>query len=417
MPRGKITQENVNAEKAGDNDSFLWDDKLAGFGLKVTPKGAKIYVYQYRMGGRGSPVQRYTIGPEGTWRAASARREAERLAILVGQGVNVVKQRKAVAIREAEAKEMAFTKYLEDFATTKLKAQWPRSWKATHARLKLHAGAAFKTKPLPDITKDDVRRLMAKLGGKGALARNVWASLSFLFNEAVKADDIAVSPLLGLDAPKAGDAREHFLNHDELRWLWLSTLDANKPYGAIVRLLILLGQRRNEVSDLPWAELDRKAGTWTLPPERSKNGEASIIPLPSAAIAELDAIAGEEKWPRKGFVFPSREGTPVSGFSKMKRRLDAAMSKLAAKEGGEVRPWVLHDLRRTLATNLQSLGVDFAVTEHLLNHKEKTRTGIAKVYQRHGYLAEKRAALDLWQGRLEGIVSGSGVVVPFGKLG
>ena len=103
----------------------------------------------------------------------------------------------------------------------------------------------------------------------------------------------------------------------------------------------------------------------------------------------------------------------MSGFSKAKRRVDDLVTKAAAKEDAKVRPWRVHDLRRTLATNLQRLGVDFAVVEHLLNHKEKTRTGIAKVYQRHNYLAEKRSALERWEADIARIATGcEAVVVP-----
>ena len=408
MARGKITADTVNALQASGKDQFLWDDKLAGFGVKVTPAGAKVYILQYRMGGRGSKVRRYTIGPEGKWRPKSARDEAERLSVLIGQGVDVTAKAKD---DRRVATDLAFNSYVEAFAKTTLKAKWPKSWGQTLASLKLHASAHLKDKPLPAVTKADVRKLLANLDGQPGARRNLWSALSYLFNHAVSEDLIASSPLVGLSPPSVVVERDHYLNEDELRWLWASTDDLGSPYGPILRLLALLGQRRSEVAELPWDELNRAAGEWSLPAIRAKNGTASTIPLPPAAIAELDKVAGGPKWPRHGLVFKSREGTAVSGFSKAKKRLDDLMAKAAAKEEAKVRAWRVHDLRRTLATNLQRLGVDFAVVEHLLNHKEKSRTGIAKVYQRHSYLAEKRAALERWEAELGRIASGGGAVV------
>jgi integrase len=124
------------------------------------------------------------------------------------------------------------------------------------------------------------------------------------------------------------------------------------------------------------------------------------------AVSMLDDIAGKEQWPRHGLVFPSGANSVVSGFSKVKATLDRAMSRLAKAEEGKVRDWRLHDLRRTLATNLQALAVPYEVVEHLLNHKERTRTGIGKVYQTHGFKAEKRAAIERWQDELARIVEG-----------
>lgn len=417
MARGKITADTVNALQAGASAHFLWDDKLAGFGVKVTPKGAKVYILQYRMGGRSSKVRRYTIGNERPWRPQSARTEAERLLRLVGQGVDVAATAKDDAakaeLERVNATELAFSAYVEAFASTRLKAKWPKSWGQTLGCLKLHASKHLADKPLPNVTKADIRKLLARLDEQPGTRRNLWSALSYLFNHAVSEDLIATSPLAGLQAPSMVLERDHYLSGDELRWMWSATNDLASPYSSIVRLLALLGQRRSEVGELPWDELSRSVGEWSLPAARAKNGEASTIPLPAAAIAEFDALAGGEKWPRHGLVFKSREGTAVSGFSKAKRRLDDLMATAAAKEDAKVRPWRVHDLRRTLATNLQRLGVDFAVVEHLLNHKEKTRAGIAKVYQRHGYLAEKRAALEQWEAELGRIVGGgSPVVIP-----
>jgi integrase len=138
-----------------------------------------------------------------------------------------------------------------------------------------------------------------------------------------------------------------------------------------------------------------------------------VVPLNQAALATLDALAGVAKgdgddepvWPRSGFVFSHGAGKPISGFSKVKVRLDMM---LAATPEPQVRPWRLHDLRRTVATNMQRLGVRFEVTEAILNHVSITQAGVASVYQRHDWVDEKRAALDAWGDKLLSMVENYG---------
>ena len=117
-----------------------------------------------------------------------------------------------------------------------------------------------------------------------------------------------------------------------------------------------------------------------------------MVPFNNAAISCLDDLSETKDWPKEGFVFSHKPGRPIAGFSKMKQRLDA---KIEAT-GEKVRPWRLHDLRRTLATNMQRLGVRVEVTEAILNHASITQAGVASVYQRHDGAEEKRSALDMW---------------------
>ncbi len=420
MALGRVTAEKIKTLVPGQRDEFLWDDKLAGFGVKLTPAGSLVYILQYRLGGRGSPTRRYTIGSKG-WKPHTAREEAERLLRLISQGDDIQAKAKDAVKAADEAKriatELAFDRYADRFAETKLKTHWPKSWRQTQACLRLHAASRFGDKPLPAITKGDVLKALAVLDGKPATKRNLYSALSYLFGQAVKADDLVRNPMEGIDAPPMVAARGHTLDRDELCWLWLSTFELPDPYGPIYRQFTLLGQRRSEIAGMDWRELNRSAGEWHIPAERAKNGTETLVPLPSSTIATLDQIAGKDRWPRQGLVFPSTAATPVSGFSKTKIKLDALMSEKATKEGGAVRPWRTHDLRRTLATNQQALGTPFEVVEHLLNHKEKSRTGIGAVYQTHAFKAEKCLAIDRWEAELMRIVDQTpAVVVPFRRV-
>ena len=176
------------------------------------------------------------------------------------------------------------------------------------------------------------------------------------------------------------------------------------PFGPIVRLLILTGARRDEVAQMEWREVDLDRAVWTLPASRSKNRREHTIPLSDMAIDVLRSLPRIE---RSGLVFTTNARTPVSGFSKAKPALDRAMAELAGEEASRIPGWVLHDLRRTVATNLQRLGVRLEVTEAVLNHVSGSRAGIVGVYQKHDYAAEKSAALEAWARRLDAIVSGA----------
>ena len=158
----------------------------------------------------------------------------------------------------------------------------------------------------------------------------------------------------------------------------------------MVRLLILTGQRRGEVSGMRWEEVNLDAGTWSLPGARTKNGQPHVVPLTAEAVELLRTVKR-----RKGaeFVFEGPRKTAVSGFGKVKARLDAALAQAAEETDRKAVPWVLHDLRRTVATGLQRLGVRLEVTEAVLNHVSGSRSGIVGVYQRHAWETEKAAAL------------------------
>jgi integrase len=193
------------------------------------------------------------------------------------------------------------------------------------------------------------------------------------------------------------------LTDAEVRALWQFADAEPLPWGPALKLLMLTGARRAEVFEADRAEFDVKAAEWTIAPARAKNGQAHIVPLSKAALAVVKAIPatkGSEK------LFPAK-GNPEkgpSGYSKPQARLRVAVDKALDREDGP--HWSLHDIRRTVATGLQRLGIRFEVTEAVLNHVSGAKGGIAGVYQRHDWKAEKRAALDAWARELERIVRG-----------
>lgn len=408
MAKGRITKNSVDVTHPAAKEVLLWDDKLSGFGLKVTPTGAKVYLFQYRLGGRAGKTRRVTIGKHGAFTPDAARKEAERLAQLVGKGVDPQQEKKDAA---RKAVDLAFKGYAATFVEDCLKVRWKSSHQMGETLLRLYATPVLGTKPLHEINRADIRAVLNKTKGKVATSRNLFATLRRLFRWAVSQGDIAHSPLDGMEPPPLPTARDRVLSDQELALAWNAAGELGYPFGPFVRLLIVTGQRLDEVSSLDWSELNKAAALWTLPAERAKNGKASLVPLSELAMAELNALAKRSKrkdgWPRTGFVFSTTGKTAISGHSAAKKRLDREIALLAKKmdEPITVGPWVIHDLRRTLATGMQRLGVRFEVTEAILNHVSGSRSGVAGVYQRHDWGPEKKAALQAWSDHVEGLLT------------
>jgi integrase len=203
-----------------------------------------------------------------------------------------------------------------------------------------------------------------------------------MFNWAIGRGILEKSPCTGLSKPTPDKSRNRILSDDELREIIFAARRTTRPYGAIVELLALLGQRRTEVAEMAWREVDIEKKVWTIPSERAKNSRAHFVHLAPRA---LEIIQAQPK--SDGLVFPTSSGKPFMEFSSMKLRLD--------KEGG-VTDWVLHDLRRTVVSGMASLGIAPHVADKVLNHQSGTISGVAAVYQRHEFLSERKAAMNLW---------------------
>jgi integrase len=222
----------------------------------------------------------------------------------------------------------------------------------------------------------------------------------------VKQDRLQTSPAALVDRVAPEETRKRVLTDVELAAVWKAATAEGYPFGDLTRLLILTGARRSEVRQAPWAELDLTAALWKLPGERTKNGHEHVVPLSGLTLEILT------KMPRfKGgkWLFGKDGGEPSStSLSGQKSRLDKATLALLrqADPKAELAPWTLHDCRRTLATGLQSLGFSIEVIEAVLNHKGGVVSGIAGVYARHGYSAEKKQALDAWARHIEKLVDG-----------
>jgi integrase len=262
-----------------------------------------------------------------------------------------------------------------------------KHWRALHSR------------ELQNLERRHVAAELGRIATTSGLygANRSRAALSALFAWAIGEGLTDTNPVVGTNKATEEVARDRVLTGDELSLIW--RVAGEGDYGAIVRLLILTGQRREEVGGTLWSEIDPGAATWRIASERTKNARPHEVPLSAPA---LEVLRGLERREGRAFVFGSREG-PFQGWSNAKVALDARMS---AELGRAPVAWRLHDIRRTVATRMGDLGVQPHVIEAVLNHISGHKAGVAGVYNRATYAAEKRQALDMWGSHVADLVEG-----------
>jgi integrase len=285
-------------------------------------------------------------------RAAKEKDDAQALTLgaLIDKWLNryLIEKRPAYAVEATRALRFAFKKHLTSPAATLT----PKAVKA-----------------ILNAIADDGKKAAARLAGAYGRACYGWA---------VGKDLLAENPFAGIKL-EAVASRDTVLTDDDMRAVWEAAAGPGS-FNAIIRMLILTGQRRAEVAGMTWDEIAPDLSAWTIPGSRAKNGRAHIVPLSPQAQAIIKGAQGRE------FVFQGRVGA-FSGFS---------ASKIALDNLSGVKGWRLHDLPRTMATGLQRLGVRLEVTEAILNHVSGSGAGIVGIYQRHEWAEEKRAALNAW---------------------
>ncbi len=202
--------------------------------------------------------------------------------------------------------------------------------------------------------------------------------------------------MVGTNKPAVETKRDRVLSDEELALVWQCS--GGGDFGAIVKLLILTGQRREEVGAAQWSEIDPAGALWTIPGNRTKNRLPHDVPLAAPALKMWDDQARRDG---RDLIFGSRNG-PFQGWSDAKEDIDQRIAQ--ATGGKSLKPWRLHDLRRTVATRLGDLGVLPHVVEAVLNHISGSKAGVAGVYNRALYNPEKREALDRWSAKVADIV-------------
>jgi integrase len=424
----KLTERKIEtlAVEKGGKDRLVFDDGQRGLAVRVTTSGGRTYLAQYTLHGHKWRV------PLGACSAVSLAKAREAAAAIMG---DVAKGLNPAAVRKEAAKAERAKRARDRLTLRVLIEDWNRlhladrraSYAVEAVRALHYAFADALDDAVEDLDRAAVVRALDALTRrrarqnvddadrrKGAAITGRTAAYGrAAFAWAVKRSMVQGNPFADLPLSKASAKRERVLADDEIAEIWRATGATRSLFGTIVRLLILTGQRRGEVAGMAWREISDDLATWTIPGERTKNGVVHVVPLSAPARDLLNERLPDDANQAKRVLvelraagtlaLPGAVGTPFGDWSQAKRALDRAVAdartKAAAASGTAAAPfvpWTLHDLRRTVTTGLQRLGVRLEVTEAVLNHISGSRGGIAGVYQRHDWAAEKRAALDAW---------------------
>lgn len=377
---------------AGKAREYLWDTSLPGFGLMATDRGARSYVIQYRIIGTGRS-RRMRIGDPAKLNLEEARRLARAKLGEVAGGADPQAQR--LAERQAhragrhDTVAVVVDRYIERHAKPHLR--WHPELKRT---LERDVVRKWRDRAISDIADTDVAVLVEAIADRAPVQANkTLVALKMLLNWCVEKRILKLSPAAGMKPPTPEKSRDRVLTDNELRAVWLASDGEPFPFGPCIKLLILTAQRRDEVAGLQWTELDLDSKTWLIPATRAKNGESHEVQLSTQAVEILRAL------PRindSDLVFTTTGVSKISGFSKLKRRLDTA---------SKVEGWIFHDLRRTATTGMASIGIPPHVADKILNHRQGTIRGVAKVYNRFKYQPERRTALQAWANYVDKVIA------------
>ncbi len=379
MPRVKLTKSAIDALPTPAKDIVYWDSGCPGFGVKITPKGRKVFIVLYRAGGVGSRLRKYTIGPYGRVTLHQARAAALRIFAARTEG-------RDPAAEKQQARRRLVVDGVEDLVELFISehVSKTRSAREISRLLRREVIPSWGRRSVHEIGKRQVIELVTEVSGRGtpSAANKLLKMVKAFFGWCVGRAILDVSPANGLAAPARERPRDRVLDDDELARIIRAARQIHGAYGGIVELLALTGQRREEVAQLTWDEVDLASRTWTLPASRTKNGRPHFVHLSNEATAVLN------RTPTMGdFVFSLSGTKPFQSFSAAKRDLD----KLSG-----VSDWRLHDLRRTCVSGMARLGIAPHVADKVLNHQTGTISGVAAVYQRHEFLAERKVALERW---------------------
>jgi integrase len=402
MPKINLTDRTITALKPAPLGTRVdhMDTTVPGFGVRVTDKAdakgkaaQRTFILVARFPGSKNPTRR-SLGEHGKLSLEDARKKARQWHELIAKGIDpqtVVEQERA-AHRERQAN--TFGAVAEDFIKRHLKEK--RRAVRTEREIRTELIARWRDRPVTEITRNDVVRLIDAIVDRGAKthAHNIFGHARTIFNWAIDrgvyglehspCDRVRPSTLIGEKA-----IRTRVLDDHEIKAIWKAAIAVGYPHGPLAQLLILTGGRLTEVAEARWQEFDLEGRRWVVPAARFKSNSEHLVPLSSEAMTVLTAL------PRfSGYLFSATHGTKaLRGFSNSKYRLDALT--------GLTQPWTFHDLRRTVRTRLSALRVPEPVAEMIIGHAKR---GLARVYDQHQYEPEMREALEAWSHRLRDIV-------------
>lgn len=376
---------------SGKKDQLVFDTEVRGLGIRVSSSGRKNFLVQWRCPITGKS-KRLPLGAYGAITLKAARDAARVVLGKVAQGRDPMAEKKArrdQAKHQASASQLTLSRLIDEWDSRHLITRRP-GYRQEAVRALRYGLQKYLEWPAAKIERAQAVDALDALesSGGGSTADRTRAYARALFNWAMKRGLVEINPFLNLPlAPHIGE-RDRVLSDSELAAIWQVLKEFPYPFGPFCQLLILTGQRRQEVAGMRWSEITKDYTEWILPAERAKNGKPHTVSLSSPAGEILKALRNTlPSNPDQDLVFTTNGKAPISGFSRFKAALDLASG---------VNGWRFHDIRRTLVSKLAELGVDHVIADKILAHKQGAIRGVARVYQRYEYGKERKVALDLW---------------------
>lgn len=399
-----LTDEKIRGLRARGERAEHLDDIVRGLRIRGGITGTKTFILRARFGGK---LRNYTLGRYHPKRftLAQARALARRMLDDIEEG------RDPAANLDAASRQTGRLKDLVELYLEREVRGRKRSAAEIERTFKVNIIPVLGRRYVESITKADVTMLVEKVAYRTRderkagrrdtprQGRMVHQLLSAFFNWALpRLDGMQVNPCASAWHPRANRPRDRVLDEAEIRSLWHVSKEAGL-FGKALQLLLLTGQRRGEVVGAAWREFNIERKLWTIPAVRAKNGKVNEVHLSRASIEVLRTILATSDMP---ILFPAKGNpqVPISEFSKLWARVLADMGEDLRRP---LEHFTIHDIRRTVATGMQRLGVRLEVIEAVLNHVSGSRAGIVGIYQRHHFTSERREALDLWASELRSI--------------
>lgn len=374
MPVKALTNKTLEALKPNAKRYEVHDLLCPGMSVRVSTQGQKVFSVKFRY---GLNQKRMKLGVYPRITLATAREKAMDILRQVDEGIDPTKRRRTPNMKV----EAVCGEFIRLHAQARNK-----SWREAERILEREFVGTFGQRDIREIKRFDVLEIMDAAVARGSTyqANRILSNIRKLFNWCVERGIVDISPINGLKAPTKEESRDRVLEDNEIVRLLRACRNDVYPFRQFVPILLATAQRRGELAEMRWSEVDLDAKQWVIPAERSKNGKPHVVPLSPYALEALNEVP---RFLDCDYVFTTTRNSPVSGFSKMLRRLS---------EGSQTSDWRLHDLRRTAASGMARAGVAPHVVEKVLNHISGTISGVAAVYNRYGYDREKREALETW---------------------
>lgn len=420
--RKLLTDRSLQATKPKGTQFMVWDQIIPAFGVRVSAGGKKAFIVMRRPAGGSKPI-RVTLGHYPAMSLERARQAASAaLAELIsGKVPRQERERRLAEQREIEATTFraVTSRYLQHIASR-------RSRDSIAGLIEREWISRFGDRPIASISRREIiaaiegirdckRRKGGKRLGGPAAARKALRYLKRICRFAVARDLLTTSPADHVSAAELlgkETVRQRTLIDAEIKQIWTAMAwdiaddtavqhRGRWPSAPFVRLLLLLGVRRGELAAARWTDIDLQRRTWLIPSEHAKTAEPHLVPLPLEAVHILESLP---RFTGCEFVFTYDGKRPIVAWSPFKERIDEMV--------GKIKPWTLHDLRRSARSNWSALGVQPHIAEMMLGHRQG---GIIGTYDTHRFEHERRAALEAWSRRIAEIVSpgAAAKVLPF----